>query len=88
MLVRSFRIQADVNQYSWDILEAELNQPETHMWLTKCLPEGMSHICQKLSSLTTLWTFIQVCASIIVFKETIGHWTLRRTEASAIESAR
>ena len=44
-----------------------------------------SHVHRKLSSLTTLWTFITMCATIVVFKGTIGHWKIRGTEVSSIQ---
>ena len=78
----SFHI--NVNQCLQDISEVGMNQPETHLWLAKCLPERISHICRRLSSLTTLWTFSPMCTSIVIFKETIGPLTIRRTKASSI----
>ena len=78
----SFHI--NVNQCLQDISEVGMNQPETHLWLAKCLPERISHTCRRLSSLTTLWTFIPICTSIVIFKETIGPRTIRRTKANSI----
>ena len=80
----SFHI--NVSQCLQEISEAGMNQPETHLWLAKCLPGRISHTCRRLSSLTTLWTFIPICTSIV--KETINHWTIRRTEARSIQSER
>ena len=61
----SFRIHA--GQYLQDNSEVGMNQPETHMWLAKCLSERISHVYQKSSSIATLWIFI----------------TIRRTEMSS-----
>ena len=52
----SFRIYVD--QYLRNISEVGMNQPKRNKWLAKCLPERISHVCRKLNSLTTLWTFI------------------------------
>ena len=79
----SKRLCIHVDQYLGDFSGLGVNQPETHMWLAKCLPERIFHVCRKLSSFTTLRTFIPMCTSIVVCKETICHWTI----ASSIQSA-
>ena len=41
----SFRMYVD--QYLQHISEVGMKQPETNMWLAKCLPERISNFCGK-----------------------------------------
>ena len=57
------------------------------MWLGGCLPEGISHFFENgVPSL--LCGFLSQCVkdvtSVVALTETIGHWKIRRTEASSM----
>ena len=57
------------------------------MWLAGCLPEGISHFFENgVPSL--LCGFLSQCVndvtSVVALTETIGHWKIRRTEASSM----
>ena len=74
----------NVNQCLQDILEVGMNQVACKVF-TK---EDISYLSKidltTLLSIVLYWTFIPMCTFIVVFKETIGYWTIRRTETSSI----
>ena len=84
ILLKEFKIIIFTYIYYLKQCFFQIKNPLRTSKLKNCRAKMSWKVREKYTFLTTLWTFISMCTSIVVFKEIIGHWTIRRTEASSM----